>query len=257
MTDLLTQVQEAHRDLFKPHNMWDVWKEIKKNWVLDPDTGTYFVDGDVILSDMELEYIPHDFSEVTGTFSISRNPIRDLHGCPRKVGGNFWAQGCLLESLEGGPEQVGNGYHVDSNLIKSVVGVPKNIPGDFFCTSNKLTVLHGGPEKVGGDFYCSDNQLTELLGGPKYVGGDYDCDYNHLKSLIGSPQHMEGIFTCVGNRLDTLKRGPRSCHLLCCGQNNSPVKILELTRPLGSTYRIVYDADMSGDVLFSYEETPE
>jgi hypothetical protein len=148
-----------------------------RNWTINED-GSVDVDGDVDISELELEKIPLKFGKVSGDFHCYTNLLISLEGAPKVVGGNFDCSFNKLTSLEGGPIEVGH---------------------SFYCYNNNLTSLKGSPEVVGGDFSCSFNKLTSLEGGPKEVGGSFNCQRNKLITLEGGPNKVGGSFLCQGN----------------------------------------------------------
>ncbi|MCK9544370.1 MAG: hypothetical protein M0R03_20315, partial [Novosphingobium sp.] len=132
-----------------------------KNYIINPD-GTVDVDGDVGLSNKNLDKIPFKFGKVTGNFYCYYNNLTSLEGAPREIGGNFYCYYNNLNSLEGAPREIG---------------------GNFYCYYNNLNSLEGAPREVGGSFYCSYNNLNSLEGAPREVSGDFYCNYNKLTSL--------------------------------------------------------------------------
>ena len=70
-------------------------KIMVKEWLdsgkarINPD-GSYDVDGDVDLSNMNLDKIPVKFNLVGGYFYCSNNNLTSLEGCPKEVGGDFY-----------------------------------------------------------------------------------------------------------------------------------------------------------------------
>ena len=59
-----------------------------KNYTINSD-GSIDVDGDVSLSNYDLDKMPLKFNKVKGHFVISLLGIETLEGCPEYVGGDF------------------------------------------------------------------------------------------------------------------------------------------------------------------------
>ena len=138
-------------DLLK--NVYSPDKTYKVNSDLTVD-----VDGNVNLSDLDLQKIPIKFGKVTGTFDVSSNFLVNLENSPKHVGGSFNCVSNALESLRGAPREVGE---------------------HFFCSYNPLKTLKGGPYKIGTknfDLYstydCKHTQLTNLEGAPRIINGN-------------------------------------------------------------------------------------
>ncbi|HDR9764138.1 TPA: hypothetical protein ACK3Q6_002691 [Burkholderia cepacia] len=220
-----------------------------KNYTINDDL-TVDVEGDVKLPDYGVKHmlsdnsysicpesLPIQFGIVKGDFHCGE--LKDLHGAPRHVTGNFVCEYTDVKSLEGMPEHVGKDItirrtaitnleglpnYIAGNLeidwndsLTSLNGSPKTITGEFVCTRNaSLKTLEGGPERVGAGVYISpawqkvgDEKnkccgLISLEGAPEYVGGNFDCSDNELNSLNGAPKHVEGDFVCVSCSLETL-----------------------------------------------------
>jgi hypothetical protein len=164
----------------------------------NPD-GSIDYDGDVDLSDKDLEKLPFNFRKVTRHFNCSDNKLTSLEGAPKEVGGGFYCSINRLTSLNGAPKEVGMDFDCSFNKLTSLKGAPKEVGGYFNCSHNNLTSLEGSPEKVGGYFVCFNNKLTSLEGAPKEVGGDFNCNSNNLTSLEGSPEKVGGGFYCRDN----------------------------------------------------------
>ena len=64
-------------------------------------------------------------------FILTHNELTSLKGSPKKVGGNFYVEGCKLKDLEGAPEYVGGDFSCKGNPLTSLKGMPKVIMGKF------------------------------------------------------------------------------------------------------------------------------
>jgi hypothetical protein len=155
-----------------------------KNYTINLD-GTIDVDGNVNLSNMELEKLPVKFGRVTGDFWCDNNQLTSLEGCPQTVGGHFLCNDNQLTTLVGCPTEVGGRFYCYNNQLTTLEGCPHKVVGNFRCGNNQLTSLEGCPSKVGGNFWCNNNKLTTLEGCPQKVVHDFFCDNNKLTTLEG------------------------------------------------------------------------
>jgi len=178
----------------------------------NPD-GSIDYDGDVDLSNKDLEKLPFNFRKVTGHFNCFGNNLKTLEGSPEKVGGGFYCSSNRLTSLNGAPKEVGMDFDCSFNRLASLEGAPKEVGGYFNCSDNKLTSLEGAPKEVSEIFRCSRNKLTSLKGAPKKVGRTFDCRDNKLESLEGSPKEVGWNFYCNNNNLTTLEGSPEKVGL--------------------------------------------
>ena len=114
-----------------------------KNYTINQDV-SIDVDGDVNLSDKELNKLPLKFRNVSGYFYFENNQLTSLEGAPTSVGGSFYSSNNQLVSLEGAPTSVG---------------------GDFSCHNNQLKDVYGIKEgyKIKGDFIVEDNPVFEIF----------------------------------------------------------------------------------------------
>lgn len=158
----------------------------------------FVIEGDLDLSDMELEKLP-DLSTVT-------------------VRGSFYCYGNKLVNLVGAPKIVDGNFDCKKNQLISLKGITQFINGNLICRNNLLSDLEYAPKSVGGNFDCSHNKLTSLKWAPKIVKGDFDCHHNQLTSLIGAPKDASH-FDCSDNMLTNLKGGPKSASWFDCRNN--------------------------------------
>jgi hypothetical protein len=128
-----------------------------QNYTINLD-GSVDVEGNVVLSRMELTQLPLQFGKVSGNFLCNKNHLTSLKGSPSEVGGKFNCYGNQLTNLEGAPRKVG---------------------GDFYCSDNQLTTLDGAPREVGGDFDCRSNKIWNFIG-PEGIGGNFYCNKNPI-----------------------------------------------------------------------------
>jgi hypothetical protein len=170
----------------------------RNNLIKNPD-GTYDAEGNVDISELNLNKIPIKFNKVGGDFHCGFNELTSLEGVPKEVGGDFNCSSNELTSLKGAPEKVGKNFYCNINKLTSLEEAPKEVGGDFNCSSNELTSLEGAPKEVGGDFNCNSNKLTSLEGAPKEVDRDFYCSNNKLTSLEGAPKEVDRDFYCRNN----------------------------------------------------------
>ena len=94
------------------------------------------VDGNVILSRMNLTKIPYKFNSVV-IFFCDYNKLRTLEGCPDRVGKSFECKDNRLVTLKGGPSFVGGYFDCRNNDLDSLEGAPKYIGGGFYYGQSK------------------------------------------------------------------------------------------------------------------------
>lgn len=82
------------------------------------EDGSYDVEGNVDLRDLELTEIPFKFGVVTGYFDCSDNNLQTLDGAPEKVDGDFLCNNNKLETLDGAPQKVGGAFWCWNNHAK-------------------------------------------------------------------------------------------------------------------------------------------
>ena len=105
--------------------------------------------GDTVwFNDNNLTQLPFRFRHVSRGFSISRNNLTTLIGCPESV------------------------------------GRPGSEGWDFVCQQNNLTSLDGGPRVVRGNYFCHFNPLTSLNGFPERFIGSIFIPYSVSESEI-------------------------------------------------------------------------
>lgn len=167
------------------------------------------VDGDVCLSEKDLESIPHLFYRVTGCFFVHNNRLTSLIGSPRIVGENFVIKQNRLIDLTGAPEEVGGDFWARDNFIVSLKGSPKVVGGSFSVYSNRLTDLTGAPEEVRGDFSASYNILCSTKGIPKKIRGSLLLNCNpSLTGLDEFPEEVDGNLYLRGTSVPHFDRIP-------------------------------------------------
>ena len=132
-------------------------KVVTGTWVLNPymKKGTINVNGDVDMSNMNLEYIPCNFYVVTGNFNCSNNKLQDLQGSPLTV----------------------RNFNCSNNQLKSLEGAPSKVNGNFDCSKNLLTNLQHAPDNINnGLFNCDDNQLENTQHNTIVTNGGFTCN---------------------------------------------------------------------------------
>lgn len=145
------------------------------------------VEGDVELNQTGMEFIPIQFSKVSGYFYCAGLALATLKGCPREVGLTFDCSGNRLRNLEGCPTVVG---------------------GDFECARNYINTLKNVDIKVGGSFIATDNFIVDLKDLQIYVGlggeekkyfsvNDFERDQTAVKSSFGYQSFEDLVFPAV------------------------------------------------------------
>ena len=71
-----------------------------KNYTINPD-GSIDVEGDVFISNKNLDKLPLKFNYVSGVFVCSNNRLTSLEGSPRKLGLKLYCSGNPLTTLNG------------------------------------------------------------------------------------------------------------------------------------------------------------
>ena len=178
------------------------------------DDGSVDVDGDVILSNYNLDKLPVKFGKINGSFSVNYLPIKTMEGCPYEVSGEFYFEGTDIKTLEGGPKKVGSNFVINNNKkLTSLLGGPKHVGGDYQVNNCKLTSLNNFAEYVGRHVHVQLNSFTTLEGLPKHIHGDLYCSENYLTTLEGGPEKIDGDFVSTYTQLTNLKGIAR------CGKN--------------------------------------
>jgi len=151
--------------------------------------GTVDVDGDVMIL-KQLQRLPINFNKVSGDFTISRNKLTTLKGCPNEICGHFTCNENELISLEHSPQIIGGNYHCSYNKLTSLKGIPKEV-NNLSCYLNEITTLEDSPI-VRGNFFCNGNKISSL-DHCKQVGGSlnfYDNPiYYIIKPFVDSRYH--------------------------------------------------------------------
>ena len=115
-----------------------------RNYTINTD-GSIDVDGDVDLSERNLNKLPLKFRNVSGDFSCHNNNLTTLEGAPQSVGGDFYC---------------------DRNKLTTLEGAPKSVSDYFWCRGNPFQVI----EKMfpdGKDFFNANNEWEFFAGGNK------------------------------------------------------------------------------------------
>jgi hypothetical protein len=160
-----------------------------RNYTINDD-GTIDVDGYVDLYKLGLEELPLVFNKVTGNFIAQHNPLKNLKGSPRWVGGYFDTINTMLTSLEGSPE---------------------HIEDDFMCSFNDITDLTGSPKYVGGFFHCGYNEkLINPKGCTEKIGQKFTCDKTPIGSIFNDVDqfflHAFNFYKIIKDDTVNLKR---------------------------------------------------
>ena len=87
--------------------------EIKKCATLNSN-GTYDVEGDVDLSNMNLTKLPMKFGKISGDFYCDNNNLTSLEGSPKEVGIDFW---CYNNKVQFTKKDVRAVCNVKGNIV--------------------------------------------------------------------------------------------------------------------------------------------
>jgi hypothetical protein len=154
--------------IFEAVKITDPIQTIKKlNWykkvkyTLNTDN-SIDVEGNVVISSLNLTEMPVKFGKVSGDFNCSVNKLTSLEHCP-VVTGNFNCSDNLLTSLEHAPITVTGYFDCSINKLTSLIHGPITVTRDFSCSNNLLTSLEGCPITVSGDFYFANNKFPKHL----------------------------------------------------------------------------------------------
>ena len=181
------------------------------HFVINKEDGSLDVNGDVHMTDTNLQKIPLKFGKIYGDFYCHNNKLTTLKNSPYFVAGDFNCYGNNLTSLELGPTDVGGFYSCQENNLTSLKGSPRIINGNFNCFLNKLTSLEDGPLKVNGSYYANNNELISLEGSPYFVTDSFYVSANPILNLIGCPREIGNIF-CFDNTVQ-LHMGNQNCNI--------------------------------------------
>lgn len=147
---------------------------------------TVDVEGDVLLTYINLESIPIQFNKVNGDFTCMGNSLKTLKGSPFIVEGHYsCSENNQLVDLEGSP-----------NIVKK----------NFICTNNSLKSLKGSPKEVGGNFFCFNNvELTSLEGISPIIGKFINCGNAPIESVDNLNSQFSEGFIHYGKPIENLK----------------------------------------------------
>lgn len=124
----------------KPIEDFEQWFRVSGRWWTDEtdlENVIIHVQGDVKLKWQvhvipDNLRIPYTFGEVSGNFDCHACMIKDLTGCPQKVGGNFNAGWNPILTLKGSPKWVGGNYNVQECVdLYNVSDVATHVGGEF------------------------------------------------------------------------------------------------------------------------------
>lgn len=132
-----------------------------RNYTINKDN-TVDVDGNVYLMfSTFLFFIPIQFNEVNGNFSVAYSNLFSLRGCPKIVNGNFDCSYTCISSLNGGPEFVVQKYECGYNkFLISLKGSPLSVGESFFAWWCDLKSLKHTPLQVGGNIHFSGARIS-------------------------------------------------------------------------------------------------
>ena len=143
-----------------------------KNYIINEDL-TVDVNGNVDLSEKNINKIPIQFNIIKGDFFCIYNSLTNLKGCPKVVYGGFTCRENKLTSLEGCSEVITGYFSCSGNKLTNLEGCPEIIEGSFDCRNNNIINLKGISKIINGNFNCAGNQLTNLENFPEIITGDF------------------------------------------------------------------------------------
>ncbi|MDD5649290.1 MAG: hypothetical protein PHF86_02550 [Candidatus Nanoarchaeia archaeon] len=126
-------VKKSIENWLENHNIY--------NYVINEEENNYiYSKQNIFLHLCNLVKLPDyiQFFIVDGTFTIHRNKLISLKGCPINVLGSFSCHNNKLKSLDGCPELVKENFSCNDNLLTSLDGCPKLVGGNFYCKNNKV-----------------------------------------------------------------------------------------------------------------------
>jgi hypothetical protein len=129
-----------------------------KNYTINSN-GSVDVNGDVDLSNLDLNEIPIKFDRVTGNFDLFQNNLSSLKNSPYYVGGSFYCSNNKLTSLKGSPQEVVGSFVCNINDIRSLEGMPLEIGGDFYISGNKNLKEFDSVSNIEGSIYCFGDDI--------------------------------------------------------------------------------------------------
>lgn len=194
------------------HNVqnFSIFEHFSHGYVID-------VQGDLDLSNKNLNKLPYKFSHVTKGCYLSGNCLTSLEGAPEKVGEDFDCSHNELISLDNFPYFVGGSIFCHENKIKDLKGIAQIINGSFTCYANQLQSLENGPKIVNGSMYCNDNLLKSLKGCPEEIHENFCFSSNDIQDLFYLPKYVKHELEFEDNpmleSIDCLYDGQSLAHL--------------------------------------------
>lgn len=134
------------------------------------DGGLVTLDVDAIaMYGLGIKRLPVAFAEAKGDFVVSGVGLKDLVGCPRRVGGRFAANGNPGLSLQGAPLTAGAAVELHECDLESLEGIPRDAI-EYVVSNNQLTSLAGiSSNQSGISIDATGNRLVDLVGCPSNV----------------------------------------------------------------------------------------
>ncbi len=168
---------------------------LSQGFSLDDHVVNYI--GDVFLDSLNLDTLPIQFHEATGWFTVERNHLKNLKGCPQIMNSlnNVHAEIRYsynpLVSLEGMPQILDASVKLFSCQLKNLKYCSHTINGDFVCSSNQLNTLEYFPHHIYGYVYLRHNMELlkyNLFSEKNFLdNNEFDFWFNyHLKDKISN-----------------------------------------------------------------------
>lgn len=139
----------------------------------EEDDGTLVIQGNVILSNMNMGALP-DMSHVVlkGNLFINGNNLTSLHGMPKVVTGCINAEENPLETLEGCPKIIGRELTCSNTRLKNLKGAPEALETLTIKNNTCDMVLEGFPRtfdriSINGETYTQATVNPDTLEKPR------------------------------------------------------------------------------------------
>jgi len=180
---------------FTEHKFLTIYEEVDewlklydvKNYIIDPTTLEVDVDNNVILSHLNLLYIPVQFNKVYGDVDITHNKLTTLKGSPKNVKGYFDCSNNYLTSLKYSPNIIECGFYCVDNNLNTLDYSPKIVNGSYMCCMNDIIDISNLHK------YCkSIHGHIELPGSIKY-GLLSVLLIKNIKAIVFNDKHIQNI----------------------------------------------------------------
>lgn len=111
------------------------------------------VNGNVDLSDNELDCLPIVFNTVSGNFIANRNNLKSFDGFPKKLGGSLSVSNNNISSFKNAPEVINGNFSCMNNKIIDFKDFPSEIKGNVLLLNNLIENFEIINSKISGYIY--------------------------------------------------------------------------------------------------------